>query len=165
MNMKFMKTLRPLIGALLAANLGAGCAVGPNYHKPDVYAPSTFRNQPENPQAAAQAASYADLPWWEVFPDPVLQDLIRTALKRNYDLLIATERINAARGQLAVTRSSLFPQVKGEGECGAAHGGRRVSSGFIRRAAARHASFARAVAGDGSSSANGSADAGERRCQ
>ena len=115
-NMKFMTALRPLIAALLAANLVAGCAVGPNYHKPDAYAPSTFRNMPENPQAAAQAASYADLPWWQVFPDPVLQDLIRTALKQNYDLLIATERISAARGQLAVTRSSLFPQVQGNGD-------------------------------------------------
>src|SRR5580693_576543 len=114
--MKFMTALRPLIAALLAANLVAGCAVGPNYHKPDAYAPSTFRNMPENPQAAAQAASYADLPWWQVFPDPVLQDLIRTALKQNYDLLIATERISAARGQLAVTRSSLFPQVQGNGD-------------------------------------------------
>jgi outer membrane protein, multidrug efflux system len=114
--MKFRTTLRPLIAALLAAMLVDGCAVGPNYHKPDVYAPSTFRNIPENPQAAAQAASYADLPWWQVFPDPVLQDLIRTALKQNYDLLIATERISAARGQLAVTRSSLFPQVQGNGD-------------------------------------------------
>ena len=115
MNMKFMTTLRPLIAALLTANLVAGCAVGPNYHKPNVNAPGTFRNTPENPQAAAQAASYADLPWWQVFPDPVLQDLIRTALKQNYDLLIAIERISAARGQLAVTRSSLFPQVQGDG--------------------------------------------------
>jgi multidrug efflux system outer membrane protein len=110
-----MTTLRPLIAALLTANLVAGCAVGPNYHKPNVNAPGTFRNTPENPQAAAQAASYADLPWWQVFPDPVLQDLIRTALKQNYDLLIAIERISAARGQLAVTRSSLFPQVQGDG--------------------------------------------------
>src|SRR6202522_1173385 len=116
MNRKFATTLRPLIAALLAANLIAGCMVGPNYHKPDAYAPSTFRNNPENPQAAAQAASYADLPWWQVFPDPVLQDLIRTALKQNYDLQIATERIAAARGQLAITRSSLFPQVKGDGQ-------------------------------------------------
>ena len=116
MNRKFATTLRPWIAALLAANLIAGCMVGPNYHKPDAYAPSTFRNNPENPQAAAQAASYADLPWWEVFPDPVLQDLIRTALKQNYDLQIATERIDAARGQLAITRSSLFPQVKGDGQ-------------------------------------------------
>src|SRR6202522_1325532 len=115
MNRKFATTLRPLIAALLAANLIAGCMVGPNYHKPDAYAPSTFRNNPENPQAAAQAASFADLPWWQVFQDPQLQDLIRTALKQNYDLQIATERINAARAQVAITRSSLFPQVSGEG--------------------------------------------------
>jgi multidrug efflux system outer membrane protein len=62
-----------------------------------------------------QDASYADLPWWQVFSDPVLQDLIRTALKQNYDLQTATERINAARAQVAITRSSLFPQVQGEG--------------------------------------------------
>jgi multidrug efflux system outer membrane protein len=114
MNMKFIPTLRPLIAPLLAANLIAGCAVGPNYHKPDAQAPTAYRNLPENPQAEAQAASYADLPWWQVFPDPVLQDLIRTALKQNYDLQTATQRINAARGQLAVTRSSLFPQVQGD---------------------------------------------------
>jgi multidrug efflux system outer membrane protein len=48
-----------------------------------------------------------------VFQDPQLQELIRTALKQNYDLQIATERINAARAQVAVTRSSLFPQVQG----------------------------------------------------
>ena len=115
MNMKFMGTLRPLIAALLAANLIAGCMVGPNYHKPDVQTPTAYHNLPENEQAAAQAVSYADLPWWQVFSDPVLQDLIRTALKQNYDLQTATERISAARAQLAITRSSLFPQVSGDG--------------------------------------------------
>src|SRR6201998_2285785 len=68
-----------------------------------------------NAQLQAQAASYADLPWWQVFQDPKLQELIRTALKQNYDLQLATERINAARAQLAVTRSNLFPQVGANG--------------------------------------------------
>jgi outer membrane protein, multidrug efflux system len=115
MNMKSMRTVRPLIAALLAANLVAGCMVGPNYHKPDVQTPTAYHNLPENEQAAAQAASFANLPWWQVFPDPVLQELIRTALKQNYDLQTATERISAARAQLAITRSSLFPQVSGDG--------------------------------------------------
>ncbi len=66
-------------------------------------------------QAQAQAASFADLPWWQVFQDPQLQELIRTALKQNYDMQIATERINAARAQVVVTRSNLFPQVQGNG--------------------------------------------------
>jgi multidrug efflux system outer membrane protein len=86
--------------------------VGPKYHRAVVPTPNTFRDLAQNPQIRAQTASYADLHWWEVFKDPKLQELIRTALKQNYDLQLATERINAARAQLAVTRSSLFPQVE-----------------------------------------------------
>ena len=97
--------------ALLIALIVAGCKVGPNYKRPMVPTPATYRDLSENPQQQTQAASYADLPWWQVFQDPQLQELIRTALKQNYDLLIATERINQARAQVAVTRSSLFPQV------------------------------------------------------
>jgi len=80
-----------------------------------VQAPPAYRDLAANPQIQAQTASYADLPWWQVFQDQQLQELIRTALKQNYDLQLATERINAARAELAVTRSSLFPQVTGNG--------------------------------------------------
>src|SRR5450631_2023351 len=104
-----MKLAKLLIG-ILASGLLTGCMVGPKYHRPAVQTPA-YRDLANNPQLQAQAASYADLPWWEVFQDPKLQELIRTALKQNYDLQIATERINAARAQLVVTRSSLFPQV------------------------------------------------------
>ena len=108
---------RPLVSlvsaSLLACSLIGGCKVGPNYHRPDVQIPSAYHDLSDNSQAPAQAASFADLPWWQVFQDPQLQELIRTALKQNYDLRIATERINASRAQLAITRSSLFPQVQG----------------------------------------------------
>jgi multidrug efflux system outer membrane protein len=107
-----MKKLIPLWMLVMACGVLAGCMVGPNYHRPAVQTPTAFRDLSENTQVPAQAASYADLPWWQVFQDPQLQELIRTALKRNYDLQIATERINAARAQLAITRSSLFPQVQ-----------------------------------------------------
>jgi outer membrane protein, multidrug efflux system len=110
-----MGKLAQYIVAMMPAVLLAGCAVGPNYHRPDVQTPTAFRDLSENPQAQAQAASYADLPWWQVFQDPQLQELIRTALKQNYDLQIATERIKAERAQLAITRSSLFPQVQEDG--------------------------------------------------
>ena len=107
------RTISALLLAPLLAPLLAGCAVGPNYHRPAVQMPATYRDLNPSPQAQAQAASYADLPWWQVFQDPQLQELIRTALKQNYDLQIAAERINAARAAVAVTRSSLFPQVGG----------------------------------------------------
>jgi outer membrane protein, multidrug efflux system len=107
-----MRIAKLLTTALLSGVL-SGCAVGPNYHRPAVQTPTSFRDLADNPQLQAQTASYADLPWWQVFQDPKLQELILTALKQNYDLQLATERINAARAQLAVTRSSLFPQVSG----------------------------------------------------
>ena len=110
-----MRKLNSCVMAMLSASLLAGCMVGPNYHRPAVQPPTAFRDLSENPQVQAQAASYADLPWWQVFQDPQLQELIRTALKQNYDLQLATERINAARAQVTVTRSSLFPQVAGNG--------------------------------------------------
>jgi outer membrane protein, multidrug efflux system len=103
------------ISILAGCALAVGCAVGPNYHRPAVQTPATFRDVGSNQAVDAQTASYADLPWWQVFQDAQLQELIRTALKQNYDLQIATERINAARAAVTVTRSSLFPQVSGNG--------------------------------------------------
>jgi len=108
-----MKKLASFISA--TAILLAGCAVGPNYHRPAVQTPGVYRDLRESPQAQAQAASFADTPWWQVFQDQQLQELIRTALKENYDLQLATERITAARAQVAITRSSLFPQVQASG--------------------------------------------------
>src|SRR6267142_2812478 len=95
-----MKKIAQLMAAMMALGIVAGCKVGPNYHRPVVQPPTAYRDLSENPQVQAQAASYADLPWWQVFQDPQLQELIRTALKQNYDLQLATERINGARPQL-----------------------------------------------------------------
>ena len=107
-----MKIVKFLI-AVLSSALLISCAVGPKYRRPAVQAPNAFRDVTADSQQQVQAASYADLPWWQVFQDPKLQELIRTALKQNYDLQLASERINAARAQVAITRSSLFPQVSG----------------------------------------------------
>src|SRR5580658_10842939 len=109
--MKIAKSL----SAILLFTMLIGCMVGPKYHRPAVQTPAVYRDLSQNPQLQSQTASYADLPWWQVFQDPKLQELIRTAIKQNYDLQLATERIKAARAQLAVTRSSLFPQVSGNG--------------------------------------------------
>src|SRR6267143_899890 len=113
---KPMKKLAAFMAAMMASGLVAGCSVGPNYHRPVIQPPTAYRDLSENPQVQAQAASYADLPWWQVFQDPQLQELIRIALKQNYDLQLATERINAGRAQVATTRSNLFPQVQGSGD-------------------------------------------------
>jgi len=98
---------------ILIAALSAGCAVGPNYRRPATVAPASFRT-PE-PLPPAQAESIADLKWFEVFKDDRLQELIRTALQRNYDLRDAVARVEAARANLGITRSNQFPNFSAGG--------------------------------------------------
>ena len=95
-----------IISPLVAAALLGGCAIGPNYKRPVVAEPATFRGQ-----ATAEAASFADAPWWETFQDPALQALIQEALRNNYDVGIAAARVQEARGGFSVARSELFPSV------------------------------------------------------
>lgn len=95
---------------LAAALLLVGCTVGPNYKRPAVDTPSAYRG--ENPSASASAAeSLGNEKWWEVFQDPVLQQLIRTALQRNYDVQIAVTRVLQSQAQLGITRANQFPMV------------------------------------------------------
>ena len=93
----------------------AGCAVGPNYQRPTVNAPTGFREPSTVVPLAGRSVdatnqvstnSFADLPWWGVFKDPVLQDLIRVALTNNYDLRIILTRVDQAR---ALQTASALP--------------------------------------------------------
>lgn len=89
----------------------SGCAVGPKYQRPGQPVPETYRDAP--PQQGAQ--SFADLKWFEVFRDDTLQALIREALEHNYSARIAAQRVMAAREQITVTRSPIFPELHGTG--------------------------------------------------
>ncbi|HSF02688.1 MAG TPA: efflux transporter outer membrane subunit, partial [Solirubrobacterales bacterium] len=105
--------MRRLLALGLIGLALTGCTVGPNYKRPESTAPAAFRGLgPENPIGPA---SIADLPWWQVFGDPVLQDLIREALRQNYDLRVAAARILDARSQVTVARSFQFPELSGSG--------------------------------------------------
>ena len=81
-----------------AAALLSACTVGPNYHRPVVQIPDSFRTA--QPVAAPQTESLADLKWFEVFKDDKLQDLISTAIQQNYDLRIAFANVEAERALL-----------------------------------------------------------------
>ncbi len=99
-----------LLGALA---LLASCAVGPNYKRPVLDTPANYRF------ATGQATnSLGDLPWWEVFKDPALQDLIQTAITNNYDIKRAVARVEQARQQVTVARAPLFPQIGYGGDVG-----------------------------------------------
>jgi multidrug efflux system outer membrane protein len=96
------------IGALFALS---GCTVGPNYHRPLVNAPASFRNA----DLPAGDPSIGSEKWWAVFQDAELQKLIRTALDHNYDVRIAASRVLQAQAQLGIARADQFPQVSGTG--------------------------------------------------
>jgi multidrug efflux system outer membrane protein len=92
-----------------------GCAVGPNYKRPAVNVPGTYRGVTEEEAAKAATASLGEQKWWEVFQDQQLQQLIRTALVRNYDARIAATRVLEAQAQVGITRADQFPTVNGVG--------------------------------------------------
>jgi outer membrane protein, multidrug efflux system len=99
--------------SLLAIVSLCGCTVGPNYQRPKLATPEQFRAP--SPLPADQAFSLGDLKWFELFHDPQLQALIRTALVQNYDLRDAVTRVDAARANLGITRSNQFPQFAASG--------------------------------------------------
>jgi multidrug efflux system outer membrane protein len=98
---------RLLVMILCLALLGQGCAVGPNYVRPKVNAPTDYRSA----EGAAQQASFADLPWWEIFKDEQLTALVQTALANNYDLRVAVSRIEQSRQIALQARAQYFPFV------------------------------------------------------
>ena len=98
--------------AVAALGLGLGlaaCAVGPDYKRPALDVPAKFRGA----NVAVQGAAFADLQWWAVLEDPVLQSLIKDALANNYDLRVAANRVLQAREQLGIARSSQLPSLDG----------------------------------------------------
>jgi len=120
-----MKQLTITLALLL---VGTGCTVGPNYKRPSVDVPGSYRGAAPSsqtaqsdkeqqsaiataqpPQSATQ--SIGDEKWWEVFQDKELQELIRTALKNNYDVNIAAARILKAQAQLGITRADQLPTL------------------------------------------------------
>jgi len=95
-----------IVGGIVAAAVLSGCALGPDYKRPPVVEPATFRGQ-----ATVEASSLADAPWWDVFQDPMLKYLIEEALRRNYDIKIATARVQEARALLGVARADFYPSL------------------------------------------------------
>ena len=95
------------IVALLA--LEAGCMMGPKYKRPAVNVPQEYRTP--SPQQAVAASSLGNEQWWQVYEDPVLTQLIHTAIAQNYDVRIAAARVLQAQAQVGITRSNQLPSA------------------------------------------------------
>ncbi len=90
--------------AILIVTLG-GCMVGPDYRRPAVDTPQSWRF------GETEVGQLADAGWWEQFADPVLNELIAVALRENKDLKIASARIEEFRGHYDTARAPLYPQI------------------------------------------------------
>lgn len=104
--MKRLVRLSPLAFLFLVA----GCMVGPNYKRPAVKLPNTYRGATP---AKASATSLGNEKWLQVFKDPVLVKLIHTAIAQNYSVRIAATRVLQAQADLGITRSNQFPSFTG----------------------------------------------------
>jgi hypothetical protein len=91
---------------------GAACAVGPNYKRPSVPVPPQY---PGQEAAVAEARSLADVPWWELFDDPVLKGLIDEALHNGFDARLAAARVDEARALYGFAKGDLWPSAGYQG--------------------------------------------------
>ena len=91
--------------ALLA--LTAGCAVGPDYVRPETDTAETWSESIDS-TLSTDPVEYG--PWWTVFEDPALEQLVRIASQQNLPLQIAAARILEARAVLGISRGLRFPQ-------------------------------------------------------
>jgi len=103
--------MRNCTALLSAALLLSGCTVGPNYKRPVVAVPPTYRGAVPDETAQTDTATLGDQKWRDIFQDEQLRALIRTALQQNYDVRIAASRVLEANAQLGITRADQFPTL------------------------------------------------------
>lgn len=109
-----MKRLFQFLLIAAATVVVASCAMGPDYERPEVPVPEGYQT------SAIPGASFANLDWWELFDDPDLIGLIKTALVNNNQLAIAMARIEEARATLGFVRADQYPNL--DGQAGASRG-------------------------------------------
>jgi outer membrane protein, multidrug efflux system len=103
--------MRKCLALLCTSLVLSGCTMGPNYRRPTVAVPPTYRGLAPDGTAQTETATIGDQKWWDIFQDEQLRRLIHTALQQNYDLRIAASRILEAKAQLGITRADQFPAV------------------------------------------------------
>src|SRR5580704_8575504 len=93
---------------LSAALLTSGCTLGPNYQRPTVAVPGSYRGTISDEAAQTQLGPLGEQKWWDIFQDERLRTLIRTALTQNYDSRIAASHMFEAQAQLGIIRADQF---------------------------------------------------------
>jgi multidrug efflux system outer membrane protein len=97
-----------LLGIVAVLALLAGCMMGPKYKRPAANVPPSYRAATPDQTAAS---SFGNEQWWQVYQDPVLTQLIHTAIAQNYDVRIAAARVLEAQAQVGITRANQLPSA------------------------------------------------------
>ena len=105
-----MRSIAVLLAALSVLSTAA-CMVGPDYKRPIVVVPDTYRGAASDGGPAPSAVSLGDQKWWDVFQDDQLRSLLTAAVRQNFDVRIAAARILQAQAQLGIVRADQFPTV------------------------------------------------------
>lgn len=109
---QFLRYTTPIV---LLCGLTA-CTVGPNFHRDHMKIPDQWTEKvwkkPATAQEIAQAANDMKR-WWEQFHDPLLNHLVEEAIKNNYDLQVAGQRILSAQALRDQNAASWYPQLDG----------------------------------------------------
>ena len=112
--------------------LWAGCAVGPDYKRPAVNTPASFRAADSDTNPPPSEVSFGDVSWWNTFDEPQLHALIEEALTNSFDVQIAAARVLQAEASLRITRSQFFPTVNAGGDLVTARTSEKGPSGVPR---------------------------------
>ncbi|WP_263357292.1 efflux transporter outer membrane subunit [Acidicapsa ligni] len=113
-----MKRILAIMVKLAVVAMIVGCKVGPNYTRPTVDVPQTYRGALAPDIATAPAtttSSLSDEQWSAIFQDAALQHLIQEALTNNLDLRIAAQRVLEAQAQVGIAHSQQLPSISGGG--------------------------------------------------
>lgn len=111
---------RPRMYLVVAVSLLSGCAVGPDYVRPDLPMPERFQNQSEvEHRDAVGSADFAQ--WWDGFGDPQLAQFVTLALQQNLDLAQASARVVQARALLGAANAALLPSGNASGQAARAY--------------------------------------------
>lgn len=95
---------------ILLGILGSGCSLSPTYVQPQT-------NLPDSKEAIESAEEIRiSQKWWEEFGDDTLNRFVEEALRNNYDLLVAMQRVEQARNQWSYARSDRYPSIGVQGE-------------------------------------------------
>lgn len=93
-----------------------GCTVGPDYQRPSVDAPGSYRRAASDTNSAAATNLLGDLNWWDVYDDPQLKSYIDESLTNSWDIKIAAARVLQAQASAQIVRSQFFPSISAGGD-------------------------------------------------